>query len=490
MKQAARLLILQAVIALIFVGRVFAGDVSEKSFHHHIHNFSSNNEFLPRHALEMGYKLLSGKEQENSEYAALGTIKNHNAGVTPMRIDAERKRVSYFSRYGNSSRTSLLRPDRQVGKWYPMDEKDIELLKYCGCARKSTENFSFANLSVNTLKDTFYTVWQDAAEMNIFMNWQNRAVTDNMIRKALEGLESAEFDAIFFDEVGRDLAANCYNKDTGKGYFTDWKDGQKEFLKGVIEGIKQKGARQKKRYYIFANIWRAFNKEVLKWYKEGTVRFDHYYLESGKDLEVNGIDPETGRPAFVSAAGFLPADMVSVDALYGWYGSKISGKYREGKEEYFLQHLQAAGIAGRQGSWFGWYGEDNINKFSDSKESVYTNDLQLLRVIPNWDNLCDIALSRRNCDSQTLEYKSPNSFASKDMIYSRHYETGELFAVFKTLYGKVALNSTENIKDARFADKYFSATEEDALTCLRVEADKITLLCPERLSAGIRIKLK
>ena len=85
--------------------------------------------------------------------------------------------------------------------------------------------------------------------------------------------------------------------------------------------------------------------------------------------------------------------------------------------------LTTAGIAGRQESWFGSYGEANEWILSPGM-----NAIQLLRAIPNWDNLTNAV--NRSWDGAV--YSSSQSYADQAIVYSRHPKTGKLFAVFRS----------------------------------------------------------
>lgn len=146
--------------------------------------------------------------------------------------------------------------------------------------------------------------------------------------------------------------------------------------------------------------------------------------------------------------------------------------------QHFLQHLDACGTAGLHGAWFGWYGEDDVDLKDAAGRLVFTNDLQLLRAIPNWDNLAGIEvplLGRRSPGNlrhwNGTTYRSPRSYASKDVIWSRRPETDELFAVFRSMEGRILLPPADAIERAVFADSWVSRTAENALDALDTSPD-------------------
>ncbi len=88
-------------------------------------------------------------------------------------------------------------------------------------------------------------------------------------------------------------------------------------------------------------------------------------------------------------------------------------------------------------------------------------------------------------------YKSPRSYASEKVIYSRHALTQELFVVFRKPDGVVRLRPGEKIREAKLADDWFQSTDKDIRSCLRVEGNKVQLKsnAMHLLGRGIRMVL-
>ena len=131
-----------------------------------------------------------------------------------------------------------------------------------------------------------------------------------------------------------------------------------------------------------------------------------------------------------------------------------------------------AAKAALKGSWFNWYG-----RFGGTGDMINFNNpdelppfLQLIRVIPNWDNLCSIPLKNRIWKSNI--YKSPNSFMDKNIIYSRHPFTQKLFVVFLNKKGFIKLKDGESVLSVKKADKYFRE-DNDAISELKIENKEI-----------------
>lgn len=110
-----------------------------------------------------------------------------------------------------------------------------------------------------------------------------------------------------------------------------------------------------------------------------------------------------------------------------------------------------AAKAGTYGAWYNWFGRvGTIGQ--DTLENVKPS-LKLIRVLPNWDNLSNIPLINRTWNGAV--YQSPRSFASSDVIYSRHWKTGKLFVVFLTTNGVIRLKPNEVVSSTQRTDSYF-----------------------------------
>jgi hypothetical protein len=89
-----------------------------------------------------------------------------------------------------------------------------------------------------------------------------------------------------------------------------------------------------------------------------------------------------------------------------------------------------AGTAAINGAWMGWYGRTGG---TDGTTNYAIRDLpyrlKLIRVVPNWDNINKVPISSRTWSASQLIYSSPNSYADINVIYSRHPDNGNLYAV-------------------------------------------------------------
>lgn len=494
--------LVQCVIYVVLVSGTYPAR-SADDFHHHIHNFSTNhlNErynpdyaLAQKHALAMGYSMVTIAKPSEPKYDELGVIKLHNAYHAPMRFDTAQKKVLYFDYYVGKNKNSLVRTDRNTWSWQAWDSEDFELLKAYGCAKSQQYKSTDTVDTLDELQRMYWTQWQNGSQSNIVANLQSRWVVDQLVKMTVASLIAGNYDALFFDDLARDNDT-CINREVGgKGAYATWKDGQKEFVKRVTDWLHGRYTYNGKHYRISGNIWSPkstlVKNTILKWYANRSLRLDHYYYEAGDyqglSQSADGIDPETGLPAFTSKFGYLPANVVSLSTTHGWYGPSVG----DGAAAFFDHHLEVASTAAMQGSWFGWYGQNNVDRRDSYRRLVYTNDLQLLRAIPGWDNIAGLSLADRHYDPVLMQYRSGNSFASRDIIYSRHFATGELYVVFLKFGSEVTLRPGEKALGAYFVNSAFEKTTENAKYCIVQDNGKIRLTCASKIRRGVRIALQ
>lgn len=490
------------IYMLICLGSSFAWALDD--FHHHIHNFSSNYNrnttnagdyaLTARHALAMGYTVVTIGKPDETKYEQLGVMKLHNAYYAPMRFDLTQKKVSYFDYYADKNKNSLVRTDRNTWNWQAWDSEDFELLKAYGCAKSQQYKSTDTVDTLDELQQTYWTQWQNGSQSNVVANLQSRWVVDQLVQMTVASLFAGNYGALFFDDLARDNDT-CINKEAGgKGAYASWKDGQKDFVKRLTDWLHGRYTHNGKHYRISGNIWSPkstlVKNTILKWYANRSLRLDHYYYEAGDyhgvSQSTDGIDPETGLPAFTSKSGYLPANVVSLSTTYGWYGPSVG----DGAAAFFDHHLEVASTAAMQGSWFGWYGQNNVDRRDSYRRLVYTNDLQLLRAIPGLDNLAGLSLADRHYDPVLMQYRSSNSFASRDIIYSRHFATGELYVVFLKVGSEVTLRPGEKVLAAYFVNEVFETTTENAKYCIAQSSSRIRLTCASKIGNGLRMILR
>lgn len=476
--------------------------------HHHIHNFhvnfhssdKHNYEEPHNHALAMGYSMITRGKPEDEKYASLGTIKLHSVVASPLRIDTKKNKVWYHHFYAAKKGKSLIRRDYKVSKWYAIEDKDLENILIYACQKKFIDINKLKTVihDADKLDEYFWVRWNDNGQINLIANWQNRSVVQELSTKTLISLNAGGEHAIFFDGLGIGTNRQCVNAGDVTTRYTSWNAGKLAFLRS-LQTVLDGSSGEEVKVLIFANIWNPYKKDVsktvLKWYKDKDLRLDHYYLESGADLNANGTDPETGKPAYVTEDGFLPASVVSLDTIYGFFGHPAGGRRLQyDHDAYERNHVEVAIAAAIQGSWFGWYGEDNVDQvysFEGHSKKVYDNTMQLLRALPGWENLNGIPLNNRQYDSEAKIYDSPNSHISKDIIYSRHFEKNEIFVVFKSMNESVQLRSNDRVNSIWLANSMFEIDKAlNVAECFSTSSNSVQLKCSEYLGRGIRIKLQ
>jgi hypothetical protein len=114
-----------------------------------------------------------------------------------------------------------------------------------------------------------------------------------------------------------------------------------------------------------------------------------------------------------------------------------------------------AAKAAVNGAWFSWYGRfggtGDMPGFKSIREVPAR--LKLIRVLANWENLNQTPMKERSWDGTV--YKSPNSFASPDVIAVKQPETGKLFVVFLSENGKVEIPKGKKVAAIYKTDDLF-----------------------------------
>ena len=473
------------------------------------------------HAKAMGYYFAGSRKPDDPTFADIKLIRMLNARVGPVRVKIQTSTgkvyVSYLPTLSELETGQCVVAEdhglqRSAYKRYPITQADWKILAGYSAARKDPRDLNPEQLDFATCKEYFFPTWiirkPGWIGFNFAANWQSKKVVSDYIRIVTEHMPWRKFDAIFFDSFGsRDMVTTANADFGGQGAYANRREGQLHFVKSVTDFARDTTRTGKENpCMIFTNIYDPKSEsasDVLRYYGENLLRLDHYYYEKGGfgTQAPNGTVPGTDIPAYVDPANpahYLPADKVALDDVYAFNRSDYDGTDTYERDAHFYQHLDACGTAGRYGVWFGWYGEDSVALTDKDGKLIYTNDLQLLRAIPNWDNMAGIPTppfgnatkaDRRQWDGKV--YKSPRSYASQKVIYSRHALTQELFVVFREADGIVILRPGETIREAKLADDWFQSTDNDVRSCLRVEGNKVQLKSDAMhlLGIGIRIVL-
>ena len=481
---------------------------------HHLHNFSNRKE-TSFHALAMGYSMVCSVKPDGPEYDSLGLILNSNARIGPIRIYVHKAsgavNVQYHSAYNikgthESAIASQYGLKRTAGVLYPLTEEDWFIVRSYSGTRKNADQLRASEVTESTFDSYFAKTWpledQTYRSFNLGANWQSRKVVDDFVRYKTAGVDWKEYAALFMDGINNLDVANPVNLDFGgMGHYpTSW-EGKNDYMIRVAEFIRNTDSTGSDRpLLLVGNIWNpksAGGLRLARLFAAGRLRFDHYYFEQGGigNQLPNGVIPGTLLPAYVdpdSAAYYIPASRVALDDVYGF--NKDMSKYD--RTGHFSQHLDACGTAGLHGALFGWYGEDGVTRVDSQGKLIYTNDLQLLRAIPNWDNLHGIPVPAFGNVSEWDQrrwnhnvYSSPTSHASDSLIWSLNPFNGEFYVVFRRSGALLPLDG-KRIKTAYWTDDWFRATDQSARVALDTTGGLVKLKADDEsqgLGRGIRI---
>ncbi|TWU52580.1 Dispase autolysis-inducing protein precursor [Candidatus Brocadiaceae bacterium B188] len=139
-----------------------------------------------------------------------------------------------------------------------------------------------------------------------------------------------------------------------------------------------------------------------------------------------------------------------------------------------------AAKAAVNGAWYNWFcGTGNTSDFRGITKVPAR--LKLIRCLPNWDNLNSVSLYDREWNGEV--YQSTKSYASSDIIYSRHPKSGKVFAVFLTPSGVVKLNADETVTSVRCTNSFF-VESGDGSDDVTVVGDEIRLENKDQVGRG------
>jgi hypothetical protein len=230
----------------------------------------------------------------------------------------------------------------------------------------------------------------------------------------------------------------CLNP--GPKNFATAADGQLEYIKRLRNYFKGQ-----------LGLPIAGNPHRIRQYSDrhSKVPLDLYYNESGILSTNNASD-----------FGAIPSNLVAVTLAVA-------------SSNDYLQALRTAGIAMKQGSWFGW--------FNKAQPSQTNNGVQLLRALPNWDNL--VKATVRSWDPNKLVYRTSNSYADPNVVYGRHPKTRKLFVVFQNMQGEVQLPPGKNVTNVKRVDNLFIETA-DGFADLAINNSNISLKTASNIGKG------
>ena len=354
------------------------------------------------------------------------------------------------------------------------------------------------NISTKEFPDNLATGWWGgSAKFEVLWDFQQQAVIDYVVGKIIK--TAGTFTGGNFNFAGYqfdvpDLAGCFYKWDSTKGGQT------KTTLKAMtgsdsgIEHIGLNGTKTKD-FATYPDGLAAFFKQLMretkKIYPNAKWIIDpaRIYSTTGYDEWVNGISQRQDKADLIPDLVMSEAadtNFVDDPKNFDYYtssGVKIgptgiaknmvgNNQRSEVKED---KNRLIAAKAGSNGAWYNWFlnlalGNMPLN-FTDSVANVYPR-LKLIKCIPNWDNLNSIPVddAHRAWNKSTTDpvYDSydaagyQQSHIDKDVMYSRHWKTGKLFAVFTSTSGVVKLKPGETLVSIRSANGYFEENLIDA----------------------------
>ncbi len=341
---------------------------------------------------------------------------------------------------------------------------------------------------------TGYNPAGDPAKISVMWDFQQQAVINEAVEKIVSLVKSYEDHGLSFTFGGYiinepKLSGGFYRLDeegdnipVGLSYWT-WADS------GLVHGTITH------EYATYSEGMAAFYKKLrsrlarefedAKWIVQPT----ELYSESNNNEWIYQIkdraDKDELTPDMLSQGSWQHTNFV--DDVHNFSsGVNITkdrvGNSQAGDAEEYRNRLFAA-KAGMNGAWYNWFGQfggrGGMPDFQDIPD-IYPR-MKLIRCLPNWDNLNKVPLTERSWDGNI--YQSITSYASGDIMYSRHPKTGKLFAVFLTLSGALTLNAGETVASAQRTDGYFIESG-DGIADVSIVGNEIRLKSKANLGKG------
>jgi hypothetical protein len=401
--------------------------------HNILHSFDGASLPIVKHAAQMGYDYVGDKPDAHAY--GLGRIVNING-------------TAYWILWVGNGAERVESPSPGTDIVSPLTQKDLDDWNWWLSVKDDTIRPNDAKRLNNRYHKDY---------VNVITNWygfaldlQRGEVIDAAVKHYLDTIKWTDFDAGFIDQL-LSTGYNCVATNHVHQYST-WKEGQLEFFRRLAKMFHDRG---------FPVAVNAAAVSRIPASTHQLIHPDHYFNEWGG--------------SYNNSFGVIPASMVSVEVTYppGYPSPPDAGNRND-----FDQTLAAAGIAGSGGAWFGSYGE-TLNEVQSDGTGFMNNAIQLLRAIPNWDNLRGATWR----SWQWRLYKSSNSYADANVVYSRHGKNGKLFAVFRNTSGVVQLRPGESVTSVMRADKLFIEAADGA-TDLSISDGQVRLANPAYVNVG------
>jgi len=352
---------------------------------------------------------------------------------------------------------------------------------------KSNEAFPYNLATGNHLSGT-------ATKFAVLWDFQQQAVIDFVVEKIIRLAKSYEFSSQPFTFAGYiidepKLAGNFFRLDkNGNNIPTTL-----SHWTGMDSGLIHNSITHE--YATYSEGTAAFYKKLRERMKEA---FDHpkwiiqstlLYNEVDNSEWIYQIKDRTDKneltPDMLFQKSPLNTDYVDDINIFnsGIVITKNMVGISQSSENDLYKNLLFTAKSGINGAWYNWFGcinnADTKQNF-DSILDIYPR-LKLIKCLPNWDNLNNVSLNDRSWDGDV--YQSTTSYASSNVVYSRHPETAKIFAVFLSKDGVIKLNAGEKVTSIRCVDDYF-AESDDSSKDVDIIGNEINLKSPDNINKG------
>ncbi|BBO17633.1 conserved hypothetical protein [Candidatus Brocadia pituitae] len=371
-------------------------------------------------------------------------------------------------------------------------ERDIDITKPVSEAAKEYYNQRMVWRSNDPFPHNLATGYQhagDAEKISVIWDFQQQAVIDEVVEQIIRLAKSYEDEGLPFTFGGYimdepRLEGEFYRLDekgknipVGLSYWTGTDSG---LVHDTITHEYATYSDGKVAFYRQLRARLAEEFENPRWIVQPSVLYSEVDTDEWIYQIKDRADKDALTPDMLSQKHGGHADFVDeeknfnsgVDITKDAVGISQSGEADEYKNRLF------AAKAGIHGAWYNWCG-DGMPEFHDISE-IHPR-LKLIRCLPNWDNLNKVTLPDRAWDGSV--YRSTKSYASGDVMYSRHPVTEKLFAVFLTLSGAITLNAGETVTTVQRANSHFIESG-DGKNDVSIVGNEIRLKSKDDLGKG------
>lgn len=371
---------------------------------------------------------------------------------------------------------------------------DLDTTKTYTQEQKNFYNNNFVWKSSEQFPNNFATGWftNSAQSFRVIWDIQRQSVIDYLIPQIVQIIKSYEDKTIDFtfggwmvDEPLLSGDFNCWdgtkNIKVTLAYWNGSTRGDCSYSSsswtGSESGLQHDGIVYD--YATFSEATAAFYKQLntalkQEWpdfksiaepgflYKENASAIAHDWLNGIKnrsdknEIVFDFLDQEFYGTEFVDDNNIFNSGMnITKDVV---------GSSQVFKVEENLNRLYAtkAAINGSWYNWFGVWGNRGTSPNFLTLQDVYPR-LKMIRLIPSWDNLNNISLANRSWNNSSTDsiynsYDASNrqqSYLDGNVMYSRHWKNGKLFAVFNNTNGVIKLKPGEIISSIQCIDGLF-----------------------------------